>query len=90
MTLIGQHARSGDYVSENISEVGKNGNVDKIRRCKKKQKGHFFLRFSKNKKHGALRNSISEGSMFFVFSKSNKKMHFLVFLTPEPQEISTV
>ena len=30
MTLIGQHARSGDYVSENIREVGKNGNVDKI------------------------------------------------------------
>ena len=90
MTLIGQHARSGDNVPENSREGVKNGNVDKIRRCQKKQKVHFFFRFSKNKKHGALRNSISEGSMFFVFQKSKKKMHFLFFFTPKLQEISTV
>ena len=57
MTLIGQHARSDyDYVPENSGKDVKNGNVDKIRRRPKKQKVHFFFRFWKNKKHGALRN----------------------------------
>ena len=90
MTLIGQHARIGDYVSDNSREGVKNGNVDKIRRRHKNQKVYFFFRFFKNKKHGALRNSISKGSMFFVFKKSKEKVHFLFFFTPEPQEISTV
>ena len=31
MTLKGQHARSGYYVSENSREGVKNGNVDKIK-----------------------------------------------------------
>ena len=48
----------------------------------KNQKVYFFFRFFKNKKHGALRNWISEGSMFFVFKKSKEKVHFLVFVTP--------
>ena len=55
MTLIGQHARSGDNFPENSREGVKNGNVDKIRRRQKNQKVHFFLDFQK-KKHGALRN----------------------------------
>ena len=42
MTLIGQHARSGDYVSENSREGVKNGNVDKIRWRQENQKVHFF------------------------------------------------
>ena len=45
MTLIGQHARSGDNVSENSREGVKNGNVDKIGRRKKNKKMHFFFRF---------------------------------------------
>ena len=45
MTLIGQHARIGDYVSENSREGVKNGNVDKIRLRKKKV--HFFQIFKK-------------------------------------------
>ena len=50
MTLIGQHARSGDYVSDNSREGVKNGNVDKIRRRHKNQKVYFFFRFFKNQK----------------------------------------
>ena len=42
MTLIGQHARSGDYDSDNSREGVKNGNVDKIRWRLKKQKVCFF------------------------------------------------
>ena len=83
MILIGQHERSGDYVSENSREGVKNGNVDQIKVALKKQKVYFFFRFFKNKKHGALRNSISKGSMFFVFKKSKKKIYFLVFVTPD-------
>ena len=65
MTLIGQHARSGYNVPENSREGVKNGNVDKIRQRQKKQKVHFFLDLKKkNEKHGALRNSISEGSIY--------------------------
>ena len=74
MTLIGQHARRSDYVSENSAEGVNNGNVDKIRWCQKVQVRNIFFRFLENKKHGALRNLISEGSMFF------EKMHFLFFL----------
>ena len=48
MTFIGQHARSGDYVSENSREGVKNGNVDKIRRRLKNQKVYIFFRFFKN------------------------------------------
>ena len=48
----------------------------------KKTKSAFFLDFQKNKKHGALRNSISEGSMFFVFQKSKKNITNMNFLTP--------
>ena len=44
------------------------------------QKWPIFSGFSKNQKHGALRNSISEGSMFFVFWKSWKNMPLLNFL----------
>ena len=51
MTLIGQHARSGDNVPENSREGVKNGNVDKIRRRQKKQKVHFLLKFSKKQKN---------------------------------------
>ena len=57
-------------------------------RCKNKTKSaFFFFRFLKNKKHGALRNWISEGSMFFVFWKSKKKGTFGFFngRTPEYQ-----
>ena len=56
MTLIGQHARSGDYVSENSRKSVKNGNVDKIKVAFKNQKVFIFFRFIKNKKHGAPRN----------------------------------
>ena len=89
MTLIGQHARSGDNVPENSREGVKNGNVDKIRRRQKKQKVHFFLDFQKTK--------IMEPSEIeflrapcFSFFENLKKMHFFVFLMPETQEISTV
>ena len=54
MTLIGQHARRSDYVSENSAEGVNNGNVDKIRWCQKVQVRNIFFRFLKNKKHGAL------------------------------------
>ena len=50
MTLIGQHARSGDNVPENSREGVKNGNVDKIRQRQKKQKVHFFLVLKKKRK----------------------------------------
>ena len=62
MTLIGQHARRSDYVSENSAEGVNNGNVDKIRWCQKVQVCNIFFRFLKNKKHGALRNLISDRS----------------------------
>ena len=45
MTLIGQHARSGDNVSENSVEGVKNGNVDKIRWRQEIQVGNIFFRF---------------------------------------------
>jgi len=48
MILIGQHAGSGDYVSENSREGVKNGNVDKIRRRLKNQKVYFVFRLFKN------------------------------------------
>ena len=48
MTLIGQHARSGDYVSENSREGVENGNVDKIRAVFKFQVSNIFFFFSKN------------------------------------------
>ena len=42
MTLIGQHARSGDNVSDNSREGVKNGNVDKSKGRPKNQKVYFF------------------------------------------------
>ena len=33
MTLIGQHAKSGDYDSDNSREGVKNGNVKKTKEC---------------------------------------------------------
>ena len=45
MTLIGQHARSGDYASENSREGVKNGNVDKIRWRQEVQVNNIFFRF---------------------------------------------
>ena len=44
------------------------------------QVSNIFFRFSKNLRHGALRNLILEGSMFFVFSKSKKNITNLNFL----------
>ena len=52
MTLIGQHARSGDNVSENSRKGVKYLNVDKIRWRLKKQKVHFFLDFQKTNDMG--------------------------------------
>ena len=49
MTLIGQHARRSDYVSENSAEGVNNGNVDKIRWCQKVQVSNIFFGFQKNK-----------------------------------------
>jgi len=43
MTFIGQHARSGDYVSENSREGVKNGNVDKIKAALKFQVSNIFV-----------------------------------------------
>ena len=45
MTLIEQHERSGDNVSESSREGVKNGNVNKIRRRQKYQVGNIFSRF---------------------------------------------
>ena len=73
-----------------LGKVWKMEMLTKLGGVKKNKKCIFFLDFQKTKKHGALRNSISEGSMFFVFSKSKKNITNLIFLTPEPQEISTV
>ena len=44
MTLIGQHARSGDYVSENSREGVENGNVDKSKVALKKPKSIFIFK----------------------------------------------
>ena len=46
------------------------------------QVSNIFFWFFKNKQHGALRNWISKGSMYFVFSKSKKNIINLNFLTP--------
>ena len=46
MTLIGQHARSGDNVSENL--------MTKLGRVTKKQKLPFFFCFFKIKRKNAL------------------------------------
>ena len=72
MTLIGQHARGGDFVSENSWEGVKNGNVDKIRAALKFQVSNIFFRISKNEQHGALPNQICEGSMLSVFWRRKK------------------
>ena len=53
-------------MSQITKEGVKNGNVDKIKWRSKFQGSNIFFRFSKNKKHGALLNSILVGSMFFV------------------------
>ena len=47
MTLIGKHTRNGDYVSQNFSEGGENGNVDKIRAALKFQVSNIIFRFKK-------------------------------------------
>ena len=61
----------------------KNGNVDKIRRCKKNKKCIFSLDFEKTKKHGALRNLILDGSMFFsIFSFFRPSLKFSETLSP--------
>ena len=44
MTLIGQHARSGDYVSENSREGVENGNVDKSKVASQKPKSIFLFK----------------------------------------------
>ena len=44
MTLIGQHARSGDNVSDNSREGVKNGNVDKSKVALKKPKSIFIFK----------------------------------------------
>ena len=58
-----------------LKEGVKNGNIDKIKWLSKFQVSNIFFKvFQKTKKHGALRNSISVGSIFFVFGKSKKKI----------------
>ena len=47
--IIGQHARCGDYVSENSGEGVKNGNVDKIRWRSKFQVSKQKIDFWKTK-----------------------------------------
>ena len=69
MTLIGQHARSGDNVPENSREGVKNGNVDKIRRHQKKQKVHFFLDFQKTKNMEPSEIQFLRAPCFLFFSK---------------------
>ena len=69
MTLIGQQARSGDYVPENSGEDVKNGNVDKISWCKKNQKVHFFLDFQKTKKTWSPQKFNFRGPHVFSFLK---------------------
>ena len=54
----------------------------------KNSKFAYLFEIKKQKKHGALTNYIFEGSMIFVFSKSEKK--YATFEMPETQEISTV
>ena len=43
MTLIGQHARNDNYISENSREGVKNGNVDQIRAALKFQVSNIFV-----------------------------------------------
>ena len=44
---VGQYARSGDNVSENLREGVKNENVDKIRWLLEKQKQKHLLNFQR-------------------------------------------
>ena len=61
MTLLGQHARSDNNVSENYREGVENGNVDKNRAVFKFQMWHIFFRLKKKNQ------SILEGSMYLDF-----------------------
>ena len=58
--------------------------LTKIRAVTKIKSGIFFQDFEKSKKHGALRNLISEGSMFFQNLK--KKCTFCFFKRPNPRK----
>ena len=71
MTLIGQHARSGDNVSENSRECVKNGNADKIRWRQEVQVRKIFFIFEERKNMEPPKFN-SRGLHVFCFFKQQK------------------
>ena len=67
MTLIGQHAKSDDNVSDNSREGVKNGNVDKSKVASKKTKSIFVLKIFLKQKTWSPPKFNFEGLHVFCF-----------------------